>query len=81
MKRRKSEKVTGSERARISYFVAHTATTCVVLLEENHMQLMEPQLPTGYPGKPRNLQFSVCKAWRDCSLKMSKMLKVLKVLK
>jgi hypothetical protein len=53
----------------------------VVLLKENHMQLMEPQLPTGNPGKPRNLQFSVCKAWRDGSLKMSKMLKVLKVLK
>ncbi len=64
-----------------SYFVAHTATTYVVLLKENHMRLMEPQLPTGNPGKPRNLQFSVCKAWRDCSLKMSKMLKVLKVLK
>ena len=45
------------------------------------MRLMEPQLPTGNPGKPRNLQFSVCKAWRDCSLKMSKMLKMLKVLK
>jgi hypothetical protein len=51
----------------------------VVLLKENHMLLAETT--SLRPGKPRDLQFSVCKAWRDGSLKMSKMLKVLKVLK
>ena len=68
------------ERARIPYFAAHTATTYVVSPERDHVRLREP-LPTGSPGKPRNLQFSVCKAWRDFPLKVSKMLKMLKVLK
>jgi hypothetical protein len=33
------------------------ATTYVVLLKENHMQLTEAAPSTGNPGKPRDLQF------------------------
>jgi hypothetical protein len=39
------------------------------------------KVPQGRLKSSPTFVVSVCKAWRDCSLKMSKMLKVLKVLK
>jgi hypothetical protein len=35
------------------------ATTYVVLLKENHMQLTEAALSTGNPGRPRDLQCAI----------------------
>jgi hypothetical protein len=51
MQKRKIEKVTTSERPRVSFFVARTATTYVVLLKENHRQPMEAATPDRKSGE------------------------------